>query len=117
MINKKIVLACRPQGIVKLTDMALHTAPVAVLQDGELLIQSRFLSIDPAIRYWLNEGMTYIRGVEIGESVRCFAAGEVIATRHAEFKIGDQVTGVLGAQMYAVSDGAGPVRCDRAHGR
>jgi len=116
MNNEQIVLAKRPRGMVQVTDMARHTARLPDLPDGQILVQNRFLSLDPAIRYWLNEGMTYIRGVELGEPVRCFAAGEVITSRHPGFAVGDWVTGLFGAQQYAHSDGVDVVRCDPANG-
>lgn len=115
-VNQQIVLAARPHGMVKPNDMALHSVPLPDLRPGELLVRNRFLSVDPAIRYWLNAGMTYIRGVDIGEPVRCFAAGEVVATKNDQYSAGQWVTGLFGAQEYAVSDGAGLVHCDPADG-
>ncbi len=116
MLNQQIVLAARPRGMVKPDDMALHSAQLADLQAGQLLVKNHFLSIDPAIRYWLNAGTTYIRGVDIGEPVRCFAAGEVVASQNDGFSVGQWVTGLFGAQEYAISDGVGLVCCDPADG-
>jgi NADPH-dependent curcumin reductase CurA len=116
MQNQQIVLSGRPNGMVKANDMALHSAPAPELHEGQLLVKNHFLSVDPAIRYWLNAGMTYIRGVDIGEPVRCFAAGEVVASRADGFFVGQWVTGLFGAQEYAISDGSGVVRCDPADG-
>ena len=116
MINQQIVLAARPVGMVKPDDMALHSAQVPNLQVGQLLVKNQFLSVDPAIRYWLNAGTTYIRGVEFDEPVRCFAAGEVVASRNDEYSVGQWVTGLLGAQEYAISDGVGLARCDPTDG-
>jgi NADPH-dependent curcumin reductase len=106
-MNKRIVLAARPAGMVKDSDFALETVALPKPGAGELCIQNHYISLDPAMRGWMNAGTTYIKGVEIGEVMRAFTAGRVIESQHPDFKPGDWVQGMLGVQSYATSDGKG----------
>lgn len=104
MFNTRIILKERPSGKVTESNMAVETAPVPDLQEGEVLVQNEYISIDPAMRGWMNEGTTYMPGVAIGSVMRGFAVGVVIESRHAEFKPGDLVQGLTGVQQYAVAN-------------
>jgi NADPH-dependent curcumin reductase len=110
MMNKQVVLAARPVGMVKDSDFELTETTVPVLQPGQLLIKLSYISLDPAMRGWMNEGTTYIKGVELGAAMRAFSAGEVVESRHEAFQPGEKVQGLLGAQQFAVSDGTGLVK-------
>ncbi|MFN4146770.1 MAG: NADP-dependent oxidoreductase [Runella sp.] len=116
LTNTLITLAAHPQGMVKTTDMTLTSAPVTDLKEGQFLVENEFISLDPAIRGWMNPGTTYIRGIQIGEVIRTFSAGKIIESNHAEFLVGEYVWGLLGAQKYAISDGAGIVKADLSKG-
>lgn len=105
--NNKITLRQRPEGIVKKEDFDFLTEEVRDIEDGELLIKVKYISCDPAMRGWMNEGTTYMPGVKIGEVMRGFAAGEIIESKNSEFKKGHYVTGLLGVQEYVISDGKG----------
>jgi NADPH-dependent curcumin reductase CurA len=72
------------------------------------------VSLDPAMRGWMNDARSYIPPVEIGAVMRAAAAGEVTASNHPGFAVGDHVTGAFGVQEHAISDGAGVVRADTA---
>ena len=112
MINKIFRLAARPVGMAKRSDWTYETAPVAEPKDGEVLIRIQYLSLDPAMRGWMNAGKSYIRAVEIGEVMRAGGVGEVIASRNPAFKVGEHVSGMLGVQTYAISDGRGLMKAD-----
>jgi len=116
MQTSQIILVSHPVGSVKESDLACRTAPVAEPGDGQVLVEVAYLSLDPAIRYWLNAADTYMPGARIGEPVRCFAGGTITTTRHADFPVGTYVTGLLSAQSHIVTDGKGLVRCDLADG-
>lgn len=116
MKNTKAVLAARPKGMAKESDFNIETEEVRTLEDGEILIQIKYLSLDPALRGWMNEGTTYIKGVDIGAVMRCFSAGEIVASKHHDFKVGEHVAGLLGAQSYAISNGKGLSKCDLEKG-
>ncbi|WP_405603915.1 NADP-dependent oxidoreductase [Streptomyces sp. NBC_01410] len=110
--NRQLRLAARPVGEPRPTDWQHVEEPVAEPGDGEFLVQVLYLSIDPAMRGWMNAGKSYIRPVEIGEVMRAGAVGRVIATRHPGFAVGDHVSGTFGVQEYCVSDGRGVIKVD-----
>jgi NADPH-dependent curcumin reductase CurA len=112
MINKRFKLAARPVGMAKRSDWTYEEVPVAEPQDGELLIKVQYISLDPAMRGWMNAGKSYIPPVEIGEIMRAGALGEVVASRHPKFQVGDHVSGTLGVQSYALSNGKGLSKVD-----
>jgi len=116
MINTKAVLASRPEGMVKESDFKIETESIRDIGEGEILIQVKTLSLDPALRGWMNAGTTYIKGVEIGAVMRCFGAGEIIDSKHSDFQTGEFVTGLLGAQSFCISDGKGLAKCDLEKG-
>ena len=103
--NHRFTLAARPVGLPKRTDWKYAAEPVPDLADGELLIKILYLSLDPAMRGWMNEGKSYVPAIKIGEVMRALALGRVIKSKNPAFVIGDYVYGVLGAQEFAVSDG------------
>jgi NADPH-dependent curcumin reductase len=105
MMNKQVLLAERPNGMIKKTDFSIIEKEVPELKDEEVLVKIVYISLDPAMRGWMNAGTTYIRGVEIGEVMRSFGAGYVVASKHPQFKEGDAVTGTMGAQSFATMQG------------
>jgi NADPH-dependent curcumin reductase CurA len=102
LTNHQFRLAARPQGLPKRTDWKYTEEPVRDPGPGEVLVKTLFLSLDPAMRGWMNEGRSYIAPVEIGDVMRAGGAGRVIASGNPAFAVGDHVTGVLGAQEYAL---------------
>ncbi len=110
--NTSFKLAARPFGLPKDSDWLREQTPVPAPGDGELLVKVRYISLDPAMRGWMNEGKSYIRPVAIGEVMRAGALGEVIASNHPDFAVGDIVEGMLGVQKYAISNGRGLSRID-----
>jgi NADPH-dependent curcumin reductase len=105
MNNQQIILKQRPQGMVKDEDFELVQTEISELQDGEVRVENKFISIDPAMRGWMNESTTYIKGVELGGVMRGFAAGYVVESKHSAFQKGDAVQGLTGVQQFAVSNG------------
>lgn len=104
-VNRQFRLAARPVGLPRSTDWNLTKEPVGEPAEGQVLIAVSFLSMDPAMRGWMNEGRSYIPPVRVGDVMRALGAGEVIASRHPKLSAGDQVTGLVGMQEYAVLDG------------
>jgi NADPH-dependent curcumin reductase CurA len=111
-VNRQVRLAARPSGLPKPTDWDHTEEPVADPGDGEVLIRVKYLSLDPAMRGWMNEGRSYIPPVGIGEVMRAGGCGEVIESRHPGFAPGDHVTGVTGIQEHAVLAGDGLIKVD-----
>jgi NADPH-dependent curcumin reductase CurA len=90
-----------------------HTSePVPEPGDGELVVRNLYLSLDPAMRGWLNDAPSYVPPVGIGEVMRAGAVGVVTASNHPKFAVGDHVSGTFGVQEFAVSDGNGVVKVD-----
>jgi NADPH-dependent curcumin reductase len=110
LINHQFRLAARPVGLPKRSDWNYVEEPVRDPGPGEVLVKTLYLSLDPAMRGWMNEGRSYVPPVGIGEVMRAGGAGEVIASGNPAFAVGDHVTGMLGAQEYAL------VKADAARG-
>ncbi|TKC87305.1 NADP-dependent oxidoreductase [Trinickia terrae] len=103
-INRQIRLASRPAGLPtnenwRLTEEAVPAA--SELADGELLVKTLALSLDPAMRGWMNEGKSYIPPVGIDEVMRAGGIGRVVASKHPAFAVGDEVSAILGVQEFA----------------
>jgi len=103
--NRQIVLAKRPTAIPEARHFELQETAIPEPGDGEFLIRNRFLSVDPAMRGWVNAAANYSKPVAIGQVMRSFAAGEVIRSNHPDYTVGDLVCGMFGWREYALSDG------------
>ncbi|NND80064.1 MAG: NADP-dependent oxidoreductase [Maribacter sp.] len=105
-MNKQLLFVKRPQGEADASTWSLETNPIPEIGEGEILIKHHYISLDPAMRGWMNEGKSYIEPMAIGSVMRAGSVGEVIDTKnHPKFKVGDFVSGFGGVQQYAVSDG------------
>ena len=113
-VNTQCRLAARPIGLPKAADWAIVEEPIPYAANGEFVVEIDYLSIDPAMRTWMNAGRSYVPPVEIGEVMRAFGVGHVVESRHPEFAVGARVSGLFGVQNYAVSDGAGVNKIDTA---
>jgi hypothetical protein len=98
-------------------NFAYRETSVPELTDDSLLIENQYISLDPAIRGWMNAGTTYIPGMALEAPVRAFALGKVIASHRSDFAVGDYVNGLLGVQKYVVSDGQGLQKVDISIGQ
>ena len=110
--NHQIRLAARPRGLPTPDVWEQTTEQLGDPEDGQLLVRVAYLSLDPAMRGWMNEGKSYIPPVGIGEVMRAGAIAEVVASRHDGFAVGDHVSSAFGVQEYALSDGAGVTKVD-----
>jgi NADPH-dependent curcumin reductase CurA len=104
-VNHQIRLAARPVGLPKPSDWSYTEEPAGEPGEGEVLVKILYLSLDPAMRGWMNDARSYIAPVGVGDVMRALAAGRVVASNHAGLAVGDHVTGLLGAQEYAVVSG------------
>jgi len=112
--NRRVCLAARPSGLPKPSDWDFVEEPVPEPGDGEFVVEISHVSLDPAMRGWMNAGASYIEPVEIGETMRAGAVGRVSASVHSGFAVGDHVYGVFGVQEHARSDGKGVIKIDPA---
>lgn len=100
LVNHQVRLASRPVGLAKAENWQFTEEAVAEPADGQVLVKTLVLSLDPAMRGWLNEGKSYIPPVGIGEVMRAGGIGRVIASKNPAFRPGDVVSGLLGVQEY-----------------
>jgi len=100
LVNHQVRLAARPVGLATLADWQFTEEPVAEPGDGGVLVKTLALSLDPAMRGWMNEGKSYIPPVAIGEVMRAGGIGVVLASKNPAFAVGDHVTGTPGVQEY-----------------
>src|SRR3569623_1180570 len=110
IINHQIRLAARPAGLPKSSDWQFTEEKVHEPAEGQLLVKVLYISLDPAMRGWMNDAKSYIPPVGLGEVMRAGAIGKVIASKHPKFQVGDEVSGAFGVQEYALSDGNGLIK-------
>lgn len=110
--NRQIVLAARPEGLPKPSDFRLVETPVPELAEGQFLLKTNYLSVDPYMRGRISEAKSYAEPVAIGEVMVGGTVGTVVKSQHPGYRPGEVVVGYWGWQEYAVSDGQGIVRFD-----
>ncbi|KQV54278.1 NADP-dependent oxidoreductase [Duganella sp. Root336D2] len=111
--NRQFLLARRPEGAIQRSDFELAATPLRALADGEILIQVSHISLDPAMRGWMNASTeSYMPPVALGEVMRAIAVGRVVESRNPGFAAGEHVTGLLGVQEHAIHSGAGLNKVD-----
>ncbi len=98
--NHRITLRSRPTGLAIPDNFASETAPVRAPEEGEVVVESRLISIDPAMRVWISEDPGYVPRVEIGDVMRAGGIGRVVDSRADGFAVGDLVQGPLGWQTH-----------------
>ncbi|MEO5793485.1 MAG: NADP-dependent oxidoreductase [Rhodoferax sp.] len=100
--NHQIRLASRPKGLPTRANWSTTTEPVQPPAAGGVLVKVLSLSLDPAMRGWMNEGKSYIPPVGIGEVMRAGGVGVVVESQNPLFAVGDHVSGSLGVQEYTL---------------
>jgi NADPH-dependent curcumin reductase CurA len=113
-INHQVRLAARPTGLPQASDWQMVEEPVPTPAAGEFVVALSHISLDPAMRGWMNAGASYIEPVEIGAVMRAGAVGRVIASEHPGFPVDEHVYSDFGVQEYALSDGRGVLKLDPA---
>jgi NADPH-dependent curcumin reductase len=102
LTNHQVRLASRPHGLPTRANWANTREPVAAPGPGGVLVKTLYLSLDPAMRGWMNEGKSYIAPVELGAVMRAGGVGQVIASQNAAFAVGDYVNAGLDVQEYCL---------------
>ena len=101
-----MILINRPTGIPEKNTWSFEEELISDIKDGQILIKHQYISLDPAMRGWMNNSKSYIPPVEIGTVMRAGTVGEVIqVNNNTNFKVGDFVSGWGGVQEYSISDG------------
>lgn len=104
-MNKQIILSNRPIGSPDRNTWSLIETQIPTIGEGEFLCKMEYISLDPAMRGWISDAKSYLPPVQIGEVMRAGSIGRVVETKHTGYDVGDYVTGWMGVQQYAVSDG------------
>lgn len=106
-MNRQFLLAARPVGLPKDSDFNLVETPVPMPGENQFLVRAHYLSVDPYMRGRMNDVKSYAKPVQIGEVMTGGVVGEIVASNHPDYKIGDFAVGQFGWQEYAISDGGG----------
>lgn len=110
--NHQIRLAARAIGLPTAENWTLGEEPVPTPGDGQVLVRTHYISIDPTMRGWMNDRPGYLPPVQIGEVMRALTVGQVEASNNPTFAAGDYVAGVGGVQEYCLSDGSDLFKVD-----
>jgi NADPH-dependent curcumin reductase CurA len=105
--NMQVLLASRPQGWVRESDFRIVETPIPQPKDGDILVKHLYLSLDPYMRGRMSDAKSYSASVAIGDVMVGEIVGEVIQSRHPDYRVGDLIAGRLGWQLYATSNGQG----------
>ncbi len=103
-MNRQVILSSRPEGVPQAEHFRIVETAIPEPKPGQVLIRNHFLAVEPAMRGWVNALANYSQPVGIGEVMRSFAAGEIIASEDPQWSVGTRVTGMFGWQDYAVVD-------------
>jgi len=107
-MNKQLLFVKRPVGEAGPDTWNLVSNPIPEPKEGEVLVKQHYVSLDPAMRGWMNDAKSYIAPMELGSVMRAGSVGEIIAVNnHPRLKVGDYVSGNGGVQQYAITDGTG----------
>ena len=110
--NTQIYLAARPVGRPKPDDWSIEQVAVPQPGDNEFLARVIYISLDPAMRGWMNDARSYIEPVGIGDVMRAGGIAEIVESNNPKFAIGDHIYAMTGVQQYFVSDGADAQKVD-----
>ena len=111
-MNKQLIFSKRPVGMAQADTWTLKNSPIPELNKGEILIKTHYVSLDPAMRGWMNDQKSYIPPIQIGEVMRAGIIGEVTESDNPKFMAGDVVTGWDGVQQYTTTTGQGFYKVD-----
>jgi hypothetical protein len=103
-MNRQVILSNRPEGVPQAEHFRIVETATPEPKPGQVLIRNHFLAVEPAMRGWVNALANYSQPVGIGEVMRSFAAGEIIASEDPQWPVGTRVTGMFGWQDYAAVD-------------
>jgi NADPH-dependent curcumin reductase CurA len=113
MNNKQVIFKKRPVGVPTEDTWQLEINPIPELQEGEILVEQHYISLDPAMRGWMNDSKSYIPPVAIDAVMRAGSIGKVIKNNgNPKFEIGDVVTSWGGVQQYVIANGDGWYKVD-----
>ncbi len=113
-INRRLTLASRPVGAPTAANFALQESAIPEPGQGQLLLRTVFLSLDPYMRGRMSDTKSYAEPVAIGDPMVGGTVSRVHASQHPDYQVGDWVLSYSGWQDYALSDGEGLIKLDPA---
>ncbi|WP_444930841.1 NADP-dependent oxidoreductase [Microbulbifer sp. SSSA002] len=113
-INRRLVLASRPEGAPTIENFRLEQAPVVKPEAGEVLLRTIYLSLDPYMRGRMNDAKSYAEPVALGDTMVGGTVSRVVESQLDGFEEGDWVLGYSGWQDYALSDGTGLINLGKS---
>ena len=111
-MNKQITLSARPVGYPKESDFKLIETPIPTPENGQVLVKTLFLSVDPYMRGRMNQARSYAANVEFKEVMIGGVIAQVVESKHTDFQVGDIVNAHIGWQEYGISGGDGLRKID-----
>ncbi|MDU8887064.1 NADP-dependent oxidoreductase [Yeosuana sp. MJ-SS3] len=106
-MNKQLIFVKRPIGFPEPDIWRLEKNDIPDLKDGEFLVQNHYVSLDPAMRGWMNANRSYIEPIKVGDVMRAGTIGKIVKVKNnPKFKVGDCVTGFGGVQQYCITNGS-----------
>lgn len=111
-MNKQLILVKRPVGTPTPDTWELVETPIPTPSEGEFVVAQHYISLDPAMRGWMNDAKSYIPPIPLGDVMRAGSIGQIVASENPKFKVGEFVTGWGGVQQYALTNGKGWVTVD-----
>lgn len=104
-VNRQFRIAARPVGMVKETDFSYSEEPIPALAEGDVLVRTTYLSLDPSMRGQMENRADYVAPLAIGDVMRAGGVGVVEASRNTNFAVGAMVGGTFGMQTHALFHG------------
>ena len=112
-MNKQIILKQRPIGLPNENTWAIKESQIPKAEDGQVVVKTHYVSLDPAMRGWVNDQRSYIPPVELEAVMRAGTIGTVIeSNNHPKYSVGDVLSGWGGVQQYFATDGEGHFKVD-----
>ncbi|WP_405081150.1 NADP-dependent oxidoreductase [Paenibacillus chitinolyticus] len=111
-MNKQIVLRSRPEGMPTVDHFEFREVPVSDPAEGQVVVRSLYLSVDPYMRGRMNDSKSYVPPYKLGEPISGGIVGEVVSSRSEQFEKGDKVLGMLGWQLYNTVDASSVRKVD-----
>ena len=112
MKNQEYVLASRPQGMPMPENFRLVESETSALEDGDLLVRTLYVSVDPYMRGRMNDAKSYVPPFQLNQPISGGAVGQVVESRNPSFAAGDLVSGTFNWARYTVSNGRGVHKVD-----
>ena len=105
-INRQFYLHQRPAGMPSTSDVRRRDAAIPRPRDGEVLIRNRYFSLDPAIRGWMSDTPSYLPPIPLGQAITSTTLGDVVQSRHPDFREGDVVYGLNAWEDFSAAPGS-----------